>query len=623
MSKVFINELNEEQQKVVLHNKGPLIVLAGAGSGKTKALVYRVAYLLQNKNPENILLVTFTNKAAYEMQSRLMELSGARLPFAGTFHSFCAKLLRKEGENIEIPSNFIIYDSADQLSLMKLVMQKMGLNQKNYSPKAILHTISSAKNELIFQDEYRSFARGTYQEVVARCYKQYQIDLKSYNALDFDDLLFFSVQLLQRVPTVREKYSYQFEHILIDEYQDTNKAQYELTKLLAQQHQNLCVVGDASQAIYGWRGADYRNLLALQKDFSKVTVIELNQNYRSSQNILDAAYGIIGHNRTHPVLKLWTQKLQGDPITVYQAQSGEEEAIYVLSQIKKLKQKTPHLSLNEIAVLYRTNAQSRSLEEVFIRAGMPYTIIGGVQFYERKEVKDVLAYLNLIQNPNDGISRKRAEKIGKRRLLKLESKREEINLKSTPIEILDTILEITQYMNLYQQEIEEDLMRLENIRELRSVAHEFKTLTEFLENVVLVQNNFTPSGQKIRGAEGESVTFMTLHSSKGLEFNTIFMIGLEEGLFPHSRSLLSKDELEEERRLCYVGITRAKRQLFLSYARQRIYFGSYTSNMVSRFIAEIPEHVLTSKQHPLEINQNELVDSLLSGDIDIDAFLES
>jgi len=406
-----------------------------------------------------------------------------------------------------------------------------------------------------------------------RVYMAYQQLLKKYRALDFDDLLVEAVKFLREEPIRGWKY------ILVDEYQDTNKAQYEITKLLAKKHRNLTVVGDASQAIYSWRGADYRNLLLLKQDFPDLTIINLEQNYRSTQIILDAANKVISKNKSHPILKLWTAKDGGAKISVYEADSESNEAAYVISQLKG--------DYSDYAVLYRTNAQSRVFEEAFLHAGIPYVLVGGTRFYERKEIKDVVCYLRLIMNPEDDVARKRAEKLGKTRLAKLEPSG------SKTIEILDSVLKSTGYIELFNPDEEEDLARLENIKELRSVAMEFPELPEFLENIALTEREANR-----RRSSGSAVTLMTLHAAKGLEFKNVFLVGMEEGLFPHSRALMDPEQMEEERRLAYVGMTRAMDKLYLTYARRRLYFGTRNNNPVSRFLADIPEDLLESNSPP-------------------------
>lgn len=595
MTKSILNDLNSAQQKAVTQTDGPVLILAGAGSGKTKVLTHRVAYLIGDKHisPHRILMLTFTNKAAEEMRKRIRALLGTGdVPFAGTFHSLCVRILRKNGSALGLSSNFVIYDEQDQLDAIREIMKTLDLSAKNYNPGAILHTISQAKNELISPTEYTQYARGYFQEAASRVYINYHQLLTKNAALDFDDLLVKTVRLFESHSDILAAYQEQYQYILVDEYQDTNKAQYLITKMLAGRNRNICVVGDASQSIYRWRGADFRNIINFKSDYPDAHEFHLEQNYRSTQNILDAAHGVISKNTTHPVLKLWTEKNGGDQITLYEARTEHDEANFLTQTI--LQASRP---FHDFAVLYRTNAQSRVLEEAFLHAGIPYVLIGGTRFYERKEIKDVLAYLRVIANPRDTISMKRIEKLGKGRLAKFQAYLKELTDKNTlvgltTLELLDQTLEQTHYLELYDANVEEEAYRLENIKELRSVATEFPMLSEFLETVALVEQEYEPTTMKAREKNRDAVTLMTLHSAKGLEFPIVAIIGMEEGLFPHSRALMDKDELEEERRLCYVGITRAKEKLYLTYANRRLFFGTRTQNMISRFIADIPGEIL-------------------------------
>lgn len=600
MNSDFLKGLNQEQKRAVLQTDGPVIILAGAGSGKTRVLTHKVMYLILEKkvDPLNILMVTFTNKAASEMKERVLKMGP--IPTVATFHSLCAKILRIEGKHIGLPPQFTIYDTQDQIDAVKEAMGRLDISIKDYKPSSILATISQAKNELLSESEYSKYARGYFQEKVAKIYPVYQKILSENQALDFDDLLSKTVFLFENNPEILAKYQNRYKYILIDEYQDTNRAQYILTRKLTKRWNNICVVGDFSQSIYSWRGADFTNLNRFKEDFKNTKTFSLSQNYRSTQKILDAASSVISKNTTHPVLKLWTENLEGEEIAIFEAQNEQHEIEFILQKIEELKieayKNNKNFKFSNIAVLYRTNAQSRVLEEIFLHYSIPYVLVGGTRFYERKEIKDVLSYLRNLNNRNDKISLKRIEKIGKRKMEKFiefqDSFKEKDNL--TTLEILDNIIKQTEYLKLYDEKDEEDRDRLENIKELRSVALKFPVLTNFLENVSLVEQEYMPDpttdSEQVK--KKDAVTLMTLHAAKGLEFPYVFMVGMEEGIFPHSRSLMDKNELEEERRLCYVGMTRAKVRLFLSYARKRIFFGQRTSNVVSRFILELPEDVL-------------------------------
>jgi DNA helicase-2/ATP-dependent DNA helicase PcrA len=595
MSRSILKHLNKHQQEAVTAPEGPLLILAGAGSGKTRCITHRIAYLIEEKNvnPENILLVTFTNKAATEMKERLRRLIGEVPPLAGTFHSFCARLLRFEGNPIGILPSFLIYDEADQLEAVKQAMANLKISSDKYKPKSFLNIISEAKNELISALEYPQFARGQFLEIASLVYLEYQKILSKYQALDFDDLLFDTVKLFNSFPDLLKKYQDRFHHLLVDEYQDTNTAQYVLTKYLSGRHHNLYVVGDCSQSIYMWRGANFRNILNLKKDFPDIKIINLEQNYRSTQKILSAANNVIKKNKSHPVLNLWTKNDPGEKVKIFKASSELDEANFIISKIKKIKSHHKNFKFSDFAVLYRTNAQSRVFEESFLHEGIPYLLVGGIRFYARREIKDCLAFLRHLINPADKISFKRIEKLGKKRLtlfIKFQKKEPRLN-NFTTVEILDKILKVTAYLEMFDEENPEDISRLENIKELRSVATEFPNLYDFLENVALVEQEQIPQNQskiKTTSSQKDAVTLMTMHAAKGLEFEVVFMVGMEEGLFPHSRSMQDLQELEEERRLCYVGMTRAKKKLFLTHAQRRLYFGLTSSNPASRFIADIP-----------------------------------
>ncbi len=596
----FLSQLNEKQQQAVVHNAGPAVILAGAGSGKTRVLTTRTAWLIQKQqvSPDKILLMTFTNKAAGEMNKRVQQLTGYKLPYSGTFHGFCARILRRESEAIGLSSDYLIYDAADQTTLLKQIYKDKNINTQKFKLNTIKALISNAKNDLMDVDEYEQQADDDFHQTVAKIYRWYQQRLLQQNAVDFDDLLNNMVTLFNHHPQILEKYQQQFEHVLVDEYQDTNKAQYQLTKQLSLPQRNVYVVGDFSQSIYAWRGADYRNLFYLKQDFKDIAEYRLEQNYRSTQQILTAATKLISNNTTHPILKLWTNKKTGEPVTILATNSSDAEAEAVTAQIKDLTT-NHHYQYEDIAILYRTNAQSRAFEEGFIKTGIPYRLIGGFKFYERREVRDVLAYLRLVVNDQDRVSEARVLKLGKRRyqkfkdLLTKKSTKNELNL-DAPYEILQEILNATDYLDKYNSKDPEDGERLTNIQELLNVASQFQDTTLFLENVSLVQDEQMkdlPLGQS-----SNKVTMMSLHSAKGLEFPVVFMVGMEEGLLPHSRSLFEAEQLEEERRLCYVGITRAKEKLFMTYAQSRWLYGRSSESRPSRFLSQIPPDVSVQRQ---------------------------
>jgi len=597
----ILNQLNNEQKKAVAQTDGPVIILAGAGSGKTRVLVQRVLYLVIEKHvkPSNILMVTFTNKAAGEMLERIIKTfnshSISEQPVVGTFHSLCSKILRREGRHIGIPIGFQIFDSQDQLEVMKEAFSLLDISVKDAKPRAILATIFQAKNQMIDADSYAAFARGYFQEMVSKIYPVYQGLLKDHEALDFDDLLIKTIELFKKNPDVLNNYQDKFQYVMVDEYQDTNEAQYQLTKILGGKTRNICVVGDFSQSIYSFRGADFRNLEKFKRDFPECITFPLSQNYRSTQKILDAATSVISNNTMHPVLSLWTENHEGEEIVIYPAESEHNEAEFIIQQIFSLQSRNPDLNLSDFAVLYRTNAQSRTLEETFLHNSIPYILVGGTRFYERREIKDVLAYLSYLANQKNKVALKRITKLGKRRHEKFiqyveEFNKEESAEKKQTIEIMDEVLNKTLYLALFDEKDPEENQRLENIKELRSVAIEFPNLAQFLENVALVEQEYMPD--KNASSSKNAVTLMTMHAAKGLEFNVVFIVGMEEGLFPHAQSLLDSGELEEERRLCYVGITRAKEKLYLTFAKRRLYFGQIVSNQISRFIYELPEEVL-------------------------------
>ena len=629
MTDNLLSELNKEQLNAVTYEGGPLLVLAGAGSGKTKVLTHRVAWFIDQEKaaPENILLLTFTNKAAGEMKERVLRLTDNSPAFAGTFHSFCVRILRREGRNIDVPPNFLIYDDDDTKDAIKEILSNLNLATEKYSPAAISSQISEAKNQMLTPNLYAEFVQGEWQEKIFKIWVEYEKLLKEAEALDFDDLLLKTVKLFEENKEVLNRIQYTLTHVFVDEWQDTNKVQYKLTRQIVGENKNITAVGDFSQSIYSWRGADPTNLNKLTKDYPTIKVVNLEQNYRSTQTILDAANSIIKRNTSHPILNLWTNKGGGSKIKIYRARSELDEASFVINEIDSLTTNhQPPTTYSACAVLYRTNAQSRTLEEAFLHAGIPYTLVGGVRFYSRKEVKDVLSYLRLLANPKDSVSRKRVEKIGKNRFKKFQELSEEIGTsdveKFTTLDLMDTVLQKTKYLERYKVESEENLARLENIKELRSVATEFPNIHEFLENVALIEAEQDEKGN-IRsritdhGSQRNSVTLMTLHAAKGLEFQVVFMVGMEEGLFPHSRSLFDMHQLEEERRLAYVGITRAKEKLYLTYASRRLFFGQRTNNPPSRFIIDIPENLLEGVENSyLDFDVKDKYDSDLDDDIE-------
>lgn len=623
----LFTQLNPQQKKAVLHEDGPAVVLAGAGSGKTKVLTTRAAFLIQEKNlsPEEILLMTFTNKAAQEMSQRVQRLAGFNLPHSGTFHRICATILRKHGYAIGLHPSYVIYDSQDQDALVKQIYKEHGFDPKRFKPKAVKAAISNAKNKMQSAHDCQLRAESDFQEFAARIYKIYQYQLEKNQAVDFDDLLLKTVNLFMSHEPTLQSYQTKFSHILVDEYQDTNKAQYQLTRLLGAPQNNIYVVGDFSQSIYAWRGADYQNLKKLKNDFQNMSEYKLEQNYRSTQTILDAATQVISHNVGHPVLKLWTESGKHDLITVIETDDNEAEATQVTQEIKKLLQ---IYQPQDIAILYRVNAQSRAFEEAFMKHGLSYQIIGGFKFYERKEIKDVLAYVKLVLNSADTVSQTRALKLGKRRFNQF-TKWQQTHRVANPTQALEGVLQSSQYLNKYDKSDPQDLARIENVQELLNVATQFQDLATFLENIALVQDNYLAdvSAQ----SKHHAVTLMSLHAAKGLEFPVVFMVGMEEGLLPHSRSLYDGSQIEEERRLCYVGITRAKEKLYLSYAKRRWQYGQSSPSLKSRFISEISQSLLCQQggknydhhqSHRL-VADNDTLSSVLSGDMDLDDFLNS
>lgn len=586
----FLKELNKEQKEAVTYGTGPLLILAGAGSGKTRVLTFRTAYLIQKMkiDPSSIALLTFTNKAAGEMRERVKKLGGktSSLGFAGTFHTFCAGLLREYGTNVDVKPNYVIFDSDDSEATMKKVIKEMELDPKEYKPSMFLSIIGKMKNDLVSLSEAESSAGDFFRRMVVKLWRGYQEKLKKNNAVDFDDLLIKAVQLLG-IDRVREKVNIKLEWILVDEYQDTNRAQFELTKKLAGKKQNITAVGDAAQAIYSFRGADYRNLVLFKTEYPKTAMVSLPTNYRSTQNILDTAYGVISHNTSHPTLHLETSIGEGERVDLFEAIDERDEAKYVVEQGRKVSLKN-----DGVAILYRTNAQSRALEDELMRRDIPYKLVGGLRFYNRAEIKDLVAYLRIINNPEEEISRGRVEKMGKRRAevfyTWLKKLGEEEKLEN-PGKLLKEIIAEVGFLERFNERDEDDIPRIENIGELLAVASDFKNVEKFLESAALSESEIKQHKSNAK------ITLMTVHAAKGLEFDDVFVVGLEEGLFPHSRSLLSgeKEEIEEERRLMYVAMTRAKKKLSISFARNRLVFGGRHSSIPSRFLSEIPENLIS------------------------------
>ncbi len=729
----LLSQLNPKQQEAVVQTEGPVLILAGAGSGKTRTLTHRVAYLIKEKgvNPQNILAVTFTNKAAGEMADRIKELLGlpkeaglysAGLPTMGTFHSICVRILRREIEKIGYSNTFVIYDDQDQKALMRRVMKDLDISDKEIKPTVVLNVISSAKNKLQNAKEYEQEINSYQEELIAKCFYRYQRELKQADALDFDDLIMKTVQVLEMSPPTLNYYQQLFRYILVDEYQDTNKAQYKLLRMLARAHQNICVVGDDYQSVYRWRGADISNILNFEKDYKKTKIILLEQNYRSTQTILDVADCVIKNNENQKRKKLWTDNDAGELVTLYQAYDEKEEARFVVEEIADLQDKTK-IKLNEVAILYRTNAQSRALEEAFMKAGMPYKIIGGLKFYQRKEIKDIVAYLYFINNPKDRVSFERIVNEPKRglggktiqKVIELSDEYEgnilktlgklfvakgegNLNLpdgkikdlenfgkmiekfkkysqKNHPRKLIEKVYKETGYEAMLDKMGDEGAGRQENILELLTVAGEYNSELDHSSQFTVHSNvdeendekeesglglgvenkelkstpnpsfikggelkKSTPSPSQVSGEElktpqnsrssnfdplyagggnllqkfledvtlvsqtdrdlefQEAVPLMTIHSAKGLEYKVVFVVGTEEGLFPHSRATMDNQEMEEERRLCYVAITRAKEKLYFVYTTMRNIYGSTQTSIKSRFIDEVDDEFFDIRQ---------------------------
>ena len=646
ISAKLLEGMNERQKEAVQHTQGPLLIMAGAGSGKTRVLTHRMAYILAEEevHPWNILAITFTNKAAREMKERVSQLVGPQAEdmWVSTFHSMCVRILRRDIEILGYQRSFTICDPSEQQTAMKRILKKLDIDSEKYDYRMILNRISQAKNDLEDVEEFNKKYTGYVEQIIGKCYREYQKELAKSMTLDFDDLIMLTVQLFQKHPETLQYYQQKFQYIHVDEYQDTNHAQYRLVTMLAKKFKNICVVGDADQSIYGWRGADMSNILEFEKDYQNAKVVLLEQNYRSTKTILQAANHVIENNVNRKVKKLWTENEEGQAITYYRAQSEQDEGRYVLSQIQSLLRDGYHY--DDFAILYRTNAQSRVMEENLLKSNIPFRLVGGQRFFERLEIRDLLAYLRLIVNSQDDLSFRRIVNspkrgIGATSLAKLSDFAEvyqfsllEASLQTTlsPLsgkaakalekfattieelrkmqeflsisEFVEQVIEKTGYLtSLEQQHTMEADARIENIQEFISVAKQFEQdrleeeseespLLQFLTDLSLVSDVDSDDG------DGRMVTLMTLHAAKGLEFPVVFIIGLEEGIFPSSRSIMEHDDVEEERRLAYVGITRAEQKLFLTNAYSRLLYGRTQTNRPSRFVLEIGEELFDSKQ---------------------------
>ncbi|EHL17763.1 ATP-dependent DNA helicase PcrA [Peptoanaerobacter stomatis] len=644
-----LDKLNEKQKQAVITTDGALLILAGAGSGKTRVITNKIAYLIEEKNvnPYNILAITFTNKAAKEMQSRVEDLIGidSKRVWISTFHAFCTRILRYEASHILYENNFTIYDTQDKQVLIKNCMDILGYDKETLNIASVASEISRAKDSMVSVDDYEAEATSDYRNSkIARVYRLYQEELKKNNAMDFDDLIYNCIRLFKLHKEVLGKYQDKFEYIMVDEYQDTNYSQYLLIKMISQKHKNICVVGDDDQSIYGWRGADIRNILEFEKDFENVIQIKLEQNYRSTSNIINAAGTVIKNNEGRKDKKIWTSSDNGDKITIYEATSENDESLYVAQNIRKLTEQGYKYS--DFAVLYRANALSRKYEEAFMKYKIPYKIFGGLKFYDRMEIKDILAYLRLIDNKNDDVSLKRIinvpkRGIGAKTVEKLEQYAREHSIsmldsienisqiigagkaqesikkfavmigalkafaKILPVsELLEKVISSTNYENsLIEEKTPESQSRLENINELKSVIQEFertsedKSLSDFLQNATL-STDMDEDDKKSNYA-----TLMTIHSAKGLEFPVVFIVAAEENIFPSSRSVLDESKLEEERRLCYVAITRAKEKLFITRAKSRLLYGKTNCNLSSRFISEIDKDLVINEKKEYYVDE--------------------
>jgi DNA helicase-2/ATP-dependent DNA helicase PcrA len=651
--------LNPQQAEAVLTTEGPVLILAGAGSGKTRVLTQRIAYLIGEKNvaPWSILAITFTNKAAREMKQRVETIvgPGAEEIWISTFHSLCVRILRRDIDRLGIKRSFSILDAGDQLSVIKQCMKELNIDPKLFDPRSILAAISGAKNELVGPETYAERAGDPFQKHTARVYEAYQKKLRTNQSLDFDDLIMTTVRLFQEVPEVLDFYQKKFRYIHVDEYQDTNRAQYLLISLLARKFRNVCCVGDADQSIYKWRGADISIILNFEKDYPEAKIIKLEQNYRSTKTILEAANKVIENNVGRKEKKLWTENPTGEKIYYYQGDSEHEEAYFI---VEKIREQLPRFKrYDKFAVLYRTNAQSRVIEDVLIKSNIPYTIVGGTKFYDRKEIKDILAYLRVISNPDDDISLERIINVPKRNIgdttveklqayaaangLSLYGAIQEVGYMGLPArttnaitsfgELISNLIQMADFLSVtelveevlvrtgYRESLKEEKTleanaRLENIEEFLSVTQEFerksedRTLLAFLTDLALVADIDTLTEQEGNEQTPEApdgqVILMTLHSAKGLEFPVVFLVGMEEGVFPHSRALFDDTEMEEERRLAYVGITRAEEMLYLTSARMRTLFGRTNYNAVSRFLLEIPSELIEGTERPGQPGSN-------------------
>ena len=641
-----ITSLNDRQKEAVLYNDGPLLIIAGAGAGKTKTLTTKIAYLIEeeNVNPHNILAITFTNKAAKEMKDRLFLLVGdlAKKLQVSTFHSFGLKLLRENYDALGYDKNFVIMDSDDSLTVVKKIIKDMGYDPKIYNPRAIRNKISSCKNEMTSPEAYEKYAVSDYEKVVQQVYAKYETKLQRNNSVDFDDLLLLPIELFKKHPKTLEKYQDLYQYLLIDEYQDTNEAQYILTKLLCAKNRRITCVGDDSQSIYSFRGANYKNILNFENDYKDAKTILLEENYRSTSTILDAANQVIKNNKMRKDKNLWTARGVGDKIKYYRAYNEKDEAQYVIRKVKELINRG--VEYQDIVVLYRTNAQSRVIEDEFLKENLPYRVVGSLYFYARKEIKDLIAYLRLIHNSKDNISLLRAINTPKRGigLKTIENLQEKADLEGTSIydaissgkemdfkntieklkaisndltltELIDKVLDASGLRaDLESEKTLEAEVRLENLEEFKSITKSFEeregliSLEDFLLEISLI------SDVEEYKDDPNRVSLMTVHSVKGLEYNHVFVVGMEEGIFPHMNSLMENSELEEERRLCYVAITRAKDDLHLVNARRRTLFGKEQINPVSRFLSEIPKDLLESNakeelpQHEEKIQVGEM-----------------